>query len=72
MCKHSFRRHRHGTREAETFFVVVVAMIRKALVVLANARRDLEDIARGDAGVQASRPAQTHIKPTEKHLNVPL
>lgn len=59
-------------RDAESFFVVIIAMIRKAIDVLSNARRDLDDIAR----TGYARSTQTHtgseIKPTETHINVPL
>lgn len=72
MCsRHAYGRHhhRHGMRDAESFFVVVVAMIRKALAVLASARRDLEDIAYGNA---RSSTIGSDIKPAETHINVPL
>ena len=71
MCRHAYgrHRHRHGMRDAESFFIVVVAMIRKALAVLANVRRDLEDIAHGNTHAAAT---SSELKPTETHLNVPL
>lgn len=67
MCRHAFERRRW--RDADSFFVVVLAMIRKAIAVLAHARRDLEDIANGN--VRATTVG-SDIKPTETHLNVPL
>ncbi|MBV8637563.1 MAG: hypothetical protein JO322_05715 [Candidatus Eremiobacteraeota bacterium] len=71
MCTHAYGhfRHRHHMRDAESFFVVVVAMIREALAVLANARRDLEDIANGTT---RATTVGSDIKPRENHLNVPL
>ena len=67
MCRHAFGRRRW--RDADSFFVVVVAMIRKAIAVLASARRDLEDIANGNA---RAATVGSDIKPMETHLNVPL
>jgi hypothetical protein len=55
-------------RDADSLFVIVLAMIRRAIAVLANARRDLEDIARNNTRYAAG----SDIKPTETHLNVPL
>ena len=73
MCRFAYG-HRRGMRDAQTFFTIVLAMIREAIAVLAQARRDLEEIARNNAaGTQIkpgfALPAQTH---TETHLNVPL
>jgi hypothetical protein len=56
-------------RDADNFFVVVLAMIRRALAVLSQARRDLEDIANGYTHASATG---SEIKSTETHLNVPL
>ena len=79
MCRyHSQRFERRRMRDAESFFVVVLAMIRKALAILSQARRDLEEIANAHMRAAApgtdikpgfARSAQTH---TETHLNVPL
>ena len=72
MCRHAYGRHRTGhgrMRDAESFFIVVVAMIRRALAVLAAARRDLDDIANGKT---RATTVGSDLKPTETHLNVPL
>jgi hypothetical protein len=66
MCKFAYERHR--MRDAERFFTIVVAMIRRAIGVLAQLRRDLEEAAGGSAGATTGHD----LKPTESHLNVPL
>ncbi len=67
MCRFAYGRRRH-MRDAESFFTIVVAMIREAIAVLAQARRDLEEISRPNV----RKASGTDIKPMETHLNVPL
>ncbi len=67
MCRFAYGRRRE-MRDAESLFTIVVAMIREAIAVLAQARRDLEEIAR----TNVRRAQGSEIKPMETHLNVPL
>jgi hypothetical protein len=66
MCRHAYGRP--PMREADTFFTIVVAMIRRAIGVLAQLRRDLEEAAHNGTNATTGHD----IKPTETHLNVPL
>jgi hypothetical protein len=73
MCGFARGRYRRRYRDAESLFIIVLAMIREAIAVLARARRELDTIV--NAGGFA-HPAQIHtghdLKPTETHINVPL
>ncbi len=71
MCRHAYWGHHRGHRmgDVQNFFVAVVAMIREAAAVLANARRDLEDIANGNT---RATTVGSDIKTAETNLNVPL
>ena len=65
MCRHRFgwherAWHRRRYMDAESFFTVVIAMIREAIAVLAQARRELQELATPFA----SRPTGHDLKPT--------
>ena len=69
MCRfHERTRHRRRYMDAESFFTIVIAMIREAIAVLAQARRELQELATPFA----PRATGHDLKPTETQPNVPL